>query len=885
MLGPTGMPRVGHSVTWSDREVSVLSPPVPHILVSSEGSALSRLDRYFDPQPPPRPAKPVGLLPKPGPAALSKPSQQPPQPASGPPPLIDGAACKTSTWTYKHVTSARNSGVSDIEKGARFRPERRERRPVQKLQWRDSAWSRGFTPPKDDYLDLDTRMTGSSSADGTPRHAMKRILLLTENYQYRDAAAFIQRLPAATFKAILSDLPIDVLVDAMPHSLPIVEALYCKVAETASAVAGSTRILRPDAVVWQMVRFFAQQEECLTGDIRWEFCGPFVTSCKKVLRVISRSEPKIRKTLQMRRKQLEKAIEGMGHHGLVGTSDESLQSLHDALKLEFERVVKSYTQALEKLEELSLSNKASVQRSISHGPAPVQASHQRQLSITQEEVQQRLIKNKTLLNVVEPTLGNHSLDVLLGILQRRIEYDKESLFQFTQLRKEAKEVDGNAVIAPILMRYSHGCEQVLEMLKEAMEEDGGHATMEEDDGSDVSGYHSDSDSAIMMSGNSPYVSKHARFNFLTRSVRDRARVGIRSSLPFSTAGMAAGACSSGLSSGSSDTQSQSSGGDHKSDTPTPEGTRKNGEVSSSSSSASSSTSGVASGVSVRCGKGHELPVTAGARESAALRQEVETLRAEITKARQTILHMQEREKKLKERLGERASRGLERSGGGGGRVENLSLGERRPSALVRRYGNLYAQARVDTLDSLDALPDLKNAEELKSKLLFSVVVLAFRSASASAASLREEVRRVMQVPPPPPTGDIHSQDHYAHDPHTHALEMGVSAFLTANIDKHDLTKNVDEVCQQIWATLYDYPALKSCEGLLQYIKDCVRLAWGLSNQTPAFMIDYETRVFRKEYHVRFHTADPESDAIKTYLWPALLEGPGGTCVQKGVVIT
>lgn len=93
------------------------------------------------------------------------------------------------------------------------------------------------------------------------------------------------------------------------------------------------------------------------------------------------------------------------------------------------------------------------------------------------------------------------------------------------------------------------------------------------------------------------------------------------------------------------------------------------------------------------------------------------------------------------------------------------------------------------------------------------------------------------------------------------------------------------MCQQIWATLYDYPALKSCEGLLQYIKDCVRLAWGLSNQTPAFVIDYETRVFRKEYHVRFHTADPESDAIKTYLWPALLEGPGGTCVQKGVVIT
>ena len=122
MLGHTGMPRVGHSVTWSDREVSVLSPPVPHILVNVEGSALSRLDRYFDPQPPPRPEKPVGLLPKPSPAKAAT----QPAPVGNPPPLIDGAACKTSTWTYKQVTTARNSGVSDSEKGVRFRPERAE---------------------------------------------------------------------------------------------------------------------------------------------------------------------------------------------------------------------------------------------------------------------------------------------------------------------------------------------------------------------------------------------------------------------------------------------------------------------------------------------------------------------------------------------------------------------------------------------------------------------------------------------------------------------------------------------------------------------------------------------------------------------------------------
>lgn len=101
--------------------------------------------------------------------------------------------------------------------------------------------------------------------------------------------------------------------------------------------------------------------------------------------------------------------------------------------------------------------------------------------------------------------------------------------------------------------------------------------------------------------------------------------------------------------------------------------------------------------------------------------EIESLRRELIKSKQTIFEMKEKENKLKERLAEQAQRLIER----GVRFENVCLGERRPTALIRRYGNLYAQARVDTLDSLDSLPQLKDADELKSKLLFSVVVVSF----------------------------------------------------------------------------------------------------------------------------------------------------------------
>ena len=99
---------------------------------------------------------------------------------------------------------------------------------------------------------------------------------------------------------------------------------------------------------------------------------------------------------------------------------------------------------------------------VSKGP-PVAQSHQRQLSLRVDEIQERLIKNKTLLNVIEPSLENPSLEVLLGILQRRIELDKECLFQFNQLKKDRRLLmtsSRNPSVAPAIMRFQKGCQQV-----------------------------------------------------------------------------------------------------------------------------------------------------------------------------------------------------------------------------------------------------------------------------------------------------------------------------------------------------------------------------------------------------------------------------------------
>ena len=54
-------------------------------------------------------------------------------------------------------------------------------------------------------------------------------MLLYERGEYREAAAFIRRVSSPTYRQIVTELPIDRFVDAMPHSMPVLEAIYAKV--------------------------------------------------------------------------------------------------------------------------------------------------------------------------------------------------------------------------------------------------------------------------------------------------------------------------------------------------------------------------------------------------------------------------------------------------------------------------------------------------------------------------------------------------------------------------------------------------------------------------------------------------------------------------------
>ena len=77
------------------------------------------------------------------------------------------------------------------------------------------------------------------------------------------------------------------------------------------------------------------------------------------------------------------------------------------------------------------------------------------------------------------------------------------------------------------------------------------------------------------------------------------------------------------------------------------------------------------------------------------------------------------------RLSEQARRQLEKTST---KFEDLSLGDRRPTQLIRRYGNLYTEGRLDALDALDDVTEMTEFADLKGKLLLTILVVSFTPA-------------------------------------------------------------------------------------------------------------------------------------------------------------
>ncbi|XP_050398842.1 uncharacterized protein LOC126816400 [Patella vulgata] len=722
--------------------------------------------------------------------------------------------------------------------------------------WQSVHWADSFP---DETFTMD-------STDITPHYSTNKILTLVETKRFEECARFISRLNTDIVKTILVELPISHLHLHVPQSLNVLDAIYTQV-QQACLTSFPLQQLRTDELLKNMVILFSRPPNSNNQD---KNCNMYFPYCRNILKIITVAEPQFYKMVRQKKQNIDQCLKNLGKHGMVnsvsGRSNSKMISLHDALKVEFERVISLYKTALQKLLEFSLSAKNPSESSVNSGPAPSEASHQRMLQVHKEDIQDRLIKNKTVFNVVEPAVMNQALKNLMQILEKRIEYDKMILFQETELRK-LYGCDKSAYVSVTMRQYSQAYMMLIQMIHD------GCGEFLDLDGLDETSSGEDDIYATPASVYSKIdrlraVSLDALNDYSGGSHSGRSERGktCRISSPL----LAGGLLSIPLRKHSRDSsplyyipETDVKGRNSSTSSIGPPIPKPRSKVLSTQPD--SMTSSYVKMV--------DSPADSSESSSVhTLKREVEYLTKELNQAREEIKRLQEREKQLRDRLSDQVQKQFNRSNQ---HFENLNLGTKRPTELIRQYGNLYTDGRLDALDALDDLKDLEELSILKTKILFSIIVLAFRSAQEMIDSTRSQVYKTLNIPP----------DIAAHDTLSLDIQQHIDRYLQQTFDRIDVTSSVKNVCEQIYETLFDYPCLRECEGLVQFVDECVQIALGLLIQNPPFVISYSDFEYKRDNHVRFHTSDPGSEIIKNYLWPCLLEGEGGRCVSKGYVVT
>ncbi|KAF3425728.1 hypothetical protein E2986_11020 [Frieseomelitta varia] len=374
---------------------------------------------------------------------------------------------KTEKWSRR--MSRRTMPSVGLNSCERIRPER-PRNPIQKLVWSPGS-------------QFQVGQVGLLEDEGSnPRMALRRLLRLYEGRQYREAAAFLVKLPRYTLKATLPDIPLDLLIETLPHSLSLLEALYTRLLELN---VNDAKVLRMEHVLWKVVHLISISQDHFRLRI---WC--------KLLASLDKLAPNARGMLAARKRALERAVEGLGKHGLVASNMENggasnLLPLPVALREQLENRIEAYKLAVHKIE--SFGKHARTHRADQGVQA---ASHQRQLSLKYSEIQQRLIDNQSLLNTLEKAGDPSSLESLLSELKRRVEQDKEALRQWTALRKSS--FAGNTKNPPLaarLLQFSRGCELTLQLMNQdnprVFEPGENLADDYEEESSSSAGYHTD----------------------------------------------------------------------------------------------------------------------------------------------------------------------------------------------------------------------------------------------------------------------------------------------------------------------------------------------------------------------------------------------------------
>lgn len=180
-----------------------------------------------------------------------------------------------------------------------------------------------------------------------------------EKSDFASASLCVERLAVNDLLDILPQIPIDKCIDDIPHSLIVLQVLYCKLLNDSTISDESAdqimRILHKDRLLLQFVHWLSTNSDMAQSAENNYYL--YLRYCAEILRIIGTVEPQLGSAMRTLIGGLRRCVSGLGNHGTVQASTQLNVTLYDALKTEFQLLLTQLKTVVQKLEEDSNSKR------------------------------------------------------------------------------------------------------------------------------------------------------------------------------------------------------------------------------------------------------------------------------------------------------------------------------------------------------------------------------------------------------------------------------------------------------------------------------------------------------------------------------------------------
>uniref|UniRef100_A0A1I7TJL0 Mitochondria-eating protein n=1 Tax=Caenorhabditis tropicalis TaxID=1561998 RepID=A0A1I7TJL0_9PELO len=198
------------------------------------------------------------------------------------------------------------------------------------------------------------------------------------------------------------------------------------------------------------------------------------------------------------------------------------------------------------------------------------------------------------------------------------------------------------------------------------------------------------------------------------------------------------------------------------------------------------------------------------------------------------------------------------------------------SQLVTRFGELFIFASNELRDSLDTLPEMEGEDDIQAIFGHETLIHTFNVVKEYIEDRKLSILKALG-----------SDNNNA----TESKELTIfETALSFQLHKEFSTTKAggliaEELCQDVFKKLKDYPGVDECITVHQYIQKCITISWDIQCcPDHKLKLDYEGIEFEPSRHSRGAYSGTTNHVVN-FIWPALIDTLNNRVLLKAIVLT